>query len=799
MIRATSTAQAQPAAASPVPGLTNHAVAAAAAAHAVAAAAAASQARSPAPSASTPIPQHQPRRAPPASALVNNVTGTNPTGAAVVANAATKQAAGAAAAAATPLMLASMQNWKLEQLEAHVQLLRDAGQMIPQPVAVLLAEARRREEKRTAKRVANRKSACTSRARKKALVEEMTRTNARLRRQALILALLPDLVVAITIKGEITFCSAQVERVLRHKIDDLTGANISDILVPASRDALRRLIDELVAAERAAAFSAAGMGDENGGNGSTSADGGNDDPAVVSVQSDQSLSFPLSVVNVKNRTSQSGGDSDSSGANKANNGNSVSAFGMRSCRDGDQQHVSKDDTGHQQEESVRSDGAVVSSQQKQSAIGSPQRHQNRGLSTESSLSSSDDKNLRKANDALSQNVRWHNAKLKVDSGNQTAEHTDDVTGASVTANNADARLSSLQHKPQLDKKNNSTDRPASSKKNNSSKKSSDRNNSSALTYESNEENSSNSSDSLLAGVEENNRGKCSSAPQRNVQNGARNSNPSGNLSEDSGYRESGESVPSREDTSSSASDASSNSRNGRSKPLAPTCNVCLIREDLTTIWCEVTSSIRTRSLEDEMTNPATSTNATDTKKVNGPACNKNGSKSSSNSLDSSQPPTANEMKELLLCLRPIRDGEEKVGEELRFVPLRKRIKLEGQGSTELIAPSSVPPAISSSNVTISTKQTSNSRDDADSGGSSITGSGASSNNDGSRKLQGPMKKRMFLMEAGQKISLKSKDNPDSQQLKQAEKKRRIASLHDQTTDTEKSVVESLMLMSSNEL
>lgn len=95
-------------------------------------------------------------------------------------------------------------------LEQHVQVLRDTGQQIPQPVAILLAEARKKEEKRTAKRAANRKSACSSRARKKALVEEMTKANAWLRRQAMILALLPDLVIAITVDGKITFCSAQV-------------------------------------------------------------------------------------------------------------------------------------------------------------------------------------------------------------------------------------------------------------------------------------------------------------------------------------------------------------------------------------------------------------------------------------------------------------------------------------------------------------------------------------------------------------------------------------------------------------
>ena len=34
-------------------------------------------------------------------------------------------------------------------------------------------------------------------------------------------------------------------------------------------------------------------------------------------------------------------------------------------------------------------------------------------------------------------------------------------------------------------------------------------------------------------------------------------------------------------------------------PLAPACIVCLIRNDLTTIWCEVTSSIHIRNCNDE--------------------------------------------------------------------------------------------------------------------------------------------------------------------------------------------------------
>ena len=98
----------------------------------------------------------------------------------------------------------------LKQTESHVQLLRETKQPTPQPVALLLTDARRKHEKRTAKRVANRKSASSSRARKKALIDEMTKANARLRRQAMILALLPDLVIAINVDGTITFCSAQV-------------------------------------------------------------------------------------------------------------------------------------------------------------------------------------------------------------------------------------------------------------------------------------------------------------------------------------------------------------------------------------------------------------------------------------------------------------------------------------------------------------------------------------------------------------------------------------------------------------
>lgn len=375
--------------------------------------------------------------------------------------------------------------------EAHVKLIQDANQPIPQPISLLLAEARRREEKRTAKRVANRKSACTSRARKKALVEEMTRTNAKLRRQALILALLPDMVIAIQVNGDITFCSAQVERVLRHSVEDLVGSNVSQILVPSSRESLNLLIEKMVLAEQMALEDSK---DSNDGSGGSSNSGGNESgAAVVSLQSDQG--FPMSVVKVRSHPEAIA--SDSSGG--------------------------KSPSGDTQSSPSNSDAQSLKACPNNSNKG-------QGSSGDDSSSSSDAKNLHKANEALNRNVRWHNAQLlikKVKATKSNSAHKDDVTGASVTANNADARLSSLQHKPkcQVTVNANTT---GIVKKNRTS------------TFENIEDNSfTSSTDSLLAGVEE----KRAKVPQRN-------SATNENASEDSGYRES------REDTGLSESETS---------------------------------------------------------------------------------------------------------------------------------------------------------------------------------------------------------------------------------------------------
>merc|ERR1711957_285342 len=77
---------------------------------------------------------------------------------------------------------------------------------------------------------------------------------------------------------------------------------------------------------------------------------------------------------------------------------------------------------------------------------------------------------------------------------------------------------------------------------------------------------------------------------------------------------------------------------------------CLIRNDLTTVWSEVTSSIRNKSSDEDTGGEK----ATDSESVEG-SDGVSGIKIE---------------QELLLCLRPIRNGK-KVDKSLRFVPLTK--------------------------------------------------------------------------------------------------------------------------------
>jgi len=120
-------------------------------------------------------------------------------------------------------------------------------------------------------------------------------------------------------------------------------------------------------------------------------------------------------------------------------------------------------------------------------------------------------------------------------------------------------------------------------------------------------------------------------------------------------------------------DHSSAGSNSRPRPLAPTCNVTLIRDDLTTILCEVTSSIRTRSLSDEncdsnllsATGQLCSGEKVPNASVNSKDKNNNFIAGSDNTVQGGA--GTGDLKELLLCLRPIRDGDETIGEDFRFV------------------------------------------------------------------------------------------------------------------------------------
>jgi hypothetical protein len=84
--------------------------------------------------------------------------------------------------------------------------------------------------------------------------------------------------------------------------------------------------------------------------------------------------------------------------------------------------------------------------------------------------------------------------------------------------------------------------------------------------------------------------------------------------------------------------------------VAPTCTICLVRKDLTTIWCEVTSSIRT-------VEPPAKENA-EFSSDDGKSGKSGGISKNAKSEEESSPSEPEVLaKELLLCLRPIRDGK----------------------------------------------------------------------------------------------------------------------------------------------
>lgn len=124
-----------------------------------------------------------------------------------------------------------------------------AAGMVPPTFEIsrILEEQRRQDEKRRVKRAANRKSASTSRARKKALVDDMTAKNERMKQHALILSMLPDLVLAVCRSGEMTYVSPAAQWLLLHSPEEVTGANIFELVTPDCHALLRKMISDSLA------------------------------------------------------------------------------------------------------------------------------------------------------------------------------------------------------------------------------------------------------------------------------------------------------------------------------------------------------------------------------------------------------------------------------------------------------------------------------------------------------------------------------------------------------------------------
>lgn len=288
------------------------------------------------------------------------------------------------------------------------------GQPVPQSMALLLADFQKRETKKAAKRQANRKSASSSRARKKALVEEMSRANQRLRRQAIILSLLPDLILTIQEDGSITFASAQVERQLQHKVDDLLGASINDILIPQSRKVLSNLVEILVNAAKTKDKQV--VGDKPA------------DAACVGNKAEDigESAVPMEVVKL-NALEQDNDDSDTSGGKGTGINSSLTNSTPRSPS-----ASLANNSGSDPEDGTKA--------LKESAKGKQRLSRSNG----SSLGSTE---YQKANAKLASNVRCKLKSMSTSAKSQVG-HKDDVLGESVTSNNALARLSSLQHHPE---------------------------------------------------------------------------------------------------------------------------------------------------------------------------------------------------------------------------------------------------------------------------------------------------------------------------------------------------------------
>lgn len=204
----------------------------------------------------------------------------------------------------------------------------------------------------------------------------------------------------ISVDGKIKFCNLQLARVLRHKVEDLEGASIEDLIVPESRGSLRRLIQELTVAEHFAAEGEEGTDSGSDSNGAQTISG---DSSTINagVLSRSSHSFNFSEVNVNENEKD-----------KMCNGGNASDSSSDPTRKNNSKKSSKLKVSFGKSSKAESKGGPPAKKCKTSSISSDYK----------TSTSSTDMNV------------------------------DDVMGDSVTANNAGAKLSSLMHKEDNDDK-----------------------------------------------------------------------------------------------------------------------------------------------------------------------------------------------------------------------------------------------------------------------------------------------------------------------------------------------------------
>ena len=202
--------------------------------------------------------------------------------------------------------------------------------------------------------------------------------------------------------------------------------------------------------------------------------------------------------------------------------------------------------------------------------------------------------------------------------------------------------------------------------------------------------------------------------------------------------------------------------------LPPACKVSLIRNDLSTIWCELTASIRTKA-EPIAVPPSSPVKQGGKPKKEGSNSNSESNEESTSSSESEQQTE----KELLLCFRPFREGE-KVGEELRFCP---KAGEDTDGSSSILASSVDATKVSSMDSTNVSSMTS-----------------PSSKASSSKKAS---KKAAATPASAKSLSEKKQSSKKKRHLEVEEKMSRSDDNETQVDANEKSAIETMMKLANH--